>query len=211
MAAQGLQTLFPLDDTAVMGLREVVPKIPKILARVREARDFALATRPDAVVLIDSPDFTHRIARAVKRADPSIRSINYVAPQVWATRAYRARKMAGYFDLVLALLPFEAPFLRNPWSQIYFRRPSRDRTRRAHERRCRLACAAGHRCRCARAGCSARQPRQRNPLHPARFPRRRAPDRPARARSRHASAHGAPCCHPRARGHAGLANAAPHH
>lgn len=110
MAARGLKSLFPLDDTAVMGLREVVPKIPKILARVRQARDFALQTRPDAVVLIDSPDFTHRIARAVKRAAPSIRTINYVAPQVWATRAYRARAMAGYFDLVLALLPFEAPF-----------------------------------------------------------------------------------------------------
>jgi len=61
-------------------------------------------------VLIDSPDFTHRIARRLKRVDPSIRTINYVAPQVWASRAYRARKMARYFDLVLALLPFEAPF-----------------------------------------------------------------------------------------------------
>ncbi|HEY4124155.1 MAG TPA: lipid-A-disaccharide synthase [Rhizomicrobium sp.] len=110
MAAQGLKSLFPLDDTAVMGLREVVPKIPKILARVREARDFALTTRPDAVVLIDSPDFTHRIARAIKRINPDITTINYVAPQVWAMRAYRARAMVKYFDLVLALLPFEAPF-----------------------------------------------------------------------------------------------------
>ena len=93
-----------------MGLREVVPKIPAILARVREVCDFALKTRPDAVVLIDSPDFTHRIAQRLKRLDPSIRTINYVAPQVWASRAYRARKMARYFDLVLALLPFEAPF-----------------------------------------------------------------------------------------------------
>jgi lipid-A-disaccharide synthase len=110
MAAQGLESLFPLTDTAVMGLREVVPKIPKILARVREAADFALATRPDAVVLIDSPDFTHRIARRLKRIDPTIRTVNYVAPQVWASRPYRARAMARYFDLVLALLPFEAPF-----------------------------------------------------------------------------------------------------
>ena len=110
MAAQGLQSLYPLDATAVMGLREVVPAIPAILKRVREASDFALRTRPDAVVLIDSPDFTHRIAQRLKRIDPSIRTINYVAPQVWASRAYRARKMARYFDLVLALLPFEAPF-----------------------------------------------------------------------------------------------------
>jgi len=110
MTAEGLESLFSLDATAVMGLREVVPAIPAILRRVRQASDFALKTRPNAVVLIDSPDFTHRIAQRLKRSDPSIRTINYVAPQVWASRAYRARKMARYFDLVLALLPFEAPF-----------------------------------------------------------------------------------------------------
>jgi lipid-A-disaccharide synthase len=110
MAAQGLQSLFPLNDTAVMGLREVVPKIPKILRRVRDAADFALATHPDAVVLIDSPDFTHRIGRSLKISDPTLRIVNYVAPQVWASRQYRARKMARYIDLVLALLPFEVPF-----------------------------------------------------------------------------------------------------
>ncbi|MBU6298549.1 MAG: lipid-A-disaccharide synthase [Alphaproteobacteria bacterium] len=110
MAAQGLRSLFPLDATAVMGLREVVPKIPEILARVRQAADFAVETRPDAVVLIDSPDFTHRIARRLKKIAPRIVTINYVAPQVWASRAYRARAMARYFDMVLALLPFEAPF-----------------------------------------------------------------------------------------------------
>jgi lipid-A-disaccharide synthase len=113
MAAQGLKSLYPLDATAVMGLREVVPRIPAILRRVREAADYALAERPDAVVCIDSPDFTHRIARRVKRLAPDIRTVNYVAPQVWASRQYRARKMARYFDLVLALFPFEAPFFED--------------------------------------------------------------------------------------------------
>ena len=112
MAAEGLETLFSLDATAVMGLREVVPAIPRILRRVRQATDFALETRPDAVVLIDSPDFTHRIARAIKKRDPSIRTVNYVAPQVWASRAYRTKQMAKDFDLVLALFPFEVPFLK---------------------------------------------------------------------------------------------------
>jgi lipid-A-disaccharide synthase len=110
MAEQGLQSLFPLDDTAVMGLREVVPRIPAILRRVREATDLAMREKPDAVVCIDSPDFTHRIAQRLKRIAPQIRTVNYAAPQVWASRSYRARKMARYFDLVLALLPFEAPF-----------------------------------------------------------------------------------------------------
>jgi lipid-A-disaccharide synthase len=112
MAREGLQSLFALDATAVMGLREVVPAIPRILRRVRQATDFALATRPDAVVLIDSPDFTHRIARAIKQRDPSIRTVNYVAPQVWASRSYRTKQMAKDFDLVLALFPFEVPFLQ---------------------------------------------------------------------------------------------------
>jgi lipid-A-disaccharide synthase len=110
MEAQGLRSLFPLSDTAVMGLREVVPKIPVILRRVREISDYALKHGPDAVVLIDSPDFTHRIARRLKSIDPAIRTVNYVPPQVWASRAYRARAMARYFDIALALLPFEPPF-----------------------------------------------------------------------------------------------------
>jgi lipid-A-disaccharide synthase len=110
MEAQGLTSLYPVKDTAVMGLREVVPRIPLILRRVREVTDYALGTRPDAVVLIDSPDFTHRIARRLKRLAPEIPTIDYVAPQVWASRTYRAKAMARNFDLLLALLPFEPPF-----------------------------------------------------------------------------------------------------
>jgi len=112
MAGEGLESLFSLDATAVMGLREVVPAIPRILKRVRQATDFALVTRPDAVVLIDSPDFTHRIAHAIKKRDPSIKTVNYVAPQIWASRSYRTKQMAHDFDLVLALFPFEVPFLK---------------------------------------------------------------------------------------------------
>lgn len=110
MEREGLESLYPLDATAVMGLREVVPAIPAILRRVKQAVDFAVQTRPDALVVIDSPDFTHRVARALRKRDPSIRTVDYVAPQVWASRAYRARAMARYFDLVLALFPFEVPF-----------------------------------------------------------------------------------------------------
>ena len=110
MAREGLTSLYSLDATAVMGLREVVPAIPKILRRVRQAVDFAVQTKPDVVVVIDSPDFTHRVAQGIKARDSSIRTVDYVAPQVWASRAYRARKMAHYFDLVLALFPFEVPF-----------------------------------------------------------------------------------------------------
>jgi lipid-A-disaccharide synthase len=119
MSAEGLQSLFPLDATSVMGLREVVPRIPAILKRVREAADFALQTRPDLVVIIDSPDFTHRIARRLKRLDPSIRIANYAPPQVWASRSYRARKMARYIDAVLTLFPFEAAFFERYGIRAY--------------------------------------------------------------------------------------------
>jgi lipid-A-disaccharide synthase len=119
MSAEGLKSLFPLDATSVMGLREVVPRIPAILKRVREASDFALKTRPDLVVIIDSPDFTHRIAQRLKRLDPSIRTANYAPPQVWASRSYRARKMARYIDAVLTLFPFEAAFFERYGIRAY--------------------------------------------------------------------------------------------
>ena len=112
MTREGLKSLYSLDATAVMGLREVVPAIPRILARVKQAADYAVQIHPDALVVIDSPDFTHRIARAVKKRDPTIKTVNYVAPQVWASRAYRAKAMARYFDLILALFPFEVPFFQ---------------------------------------------------------------------------------------------------
>lgn len=110
MRAAGLQSLFSLDDTSVMGLREVVPRVPRILQRVRQAADLAVRLQPDVAVMIDSPDFTHRVAKRIKRLAPRIRLANYVAPQVWASRPKRAQAMAKYFDHVLCLLPFEVPF-----------------------------------------------------------------------------------------------------
>ena len=110
MRAAGLQSLFSLDDTSVMGLREVVPRVPRILARVRQAAAFAAKMQPDITVTIDSPDFTHRVAKAIRRMAPDLKLVSYVAPQVWASRPERAKKMATYFDHVLCLLPFEVPF-----------------------------------------------------------------------------------------------------
>ena len=120
MEAEGLTSLFSLADTSVMGLKEVVPKIPAILARVREAADFAIAERPDLVVLIDSPDFTHRIARRLKRMAPDIAIAKYVAPQVWASRPQRAKSLAEFVDYLLALLPFEPPFFEQHGLKTYF-------------------------------------------------------------------------------------------
>ena len=120
MEREGLKSLYTLDASSVMGLREVVPRIPAILRRVREAADYAVKIHPDLLVVIDSPDFTHRIARKVRESDPSIRTANYAPPQVWASRSYRARKMARYIDAVLALLPFEPEFFARYGMKSFF-------------------------------------------------------------------------------------------
>jgi lipid-A-disaccharide synthase len=77
------------------------------LRRIRETADAVIEASPDILVIIDSPDFTHRVARQVRARDPSIPIVNYVSPTVWAWRPGRARAMLGYVDHVLALLPFE--------------------------------------------------------------------------------------------------------
>ncbi len=119
MMAQGMKPLFTIGATSVMGLREVVPRIPAILRRVREASDFALKTHPDVLVIIDSPDFTHRIARRMKHLDPSIPIINYAPPQVWASRSYRAKRMARYIDAVITFFPFEGEFFQRFGIPVY--------------------------------------------------------------------------------------------
>ncbi len=107
MAAAGLTSLFPMSDIAVMGLWPVLERLPLILRRIRETADAAIAARPDLLVLIDSPDFCHRVAKRVKKARPDQKIVLYVSPTVWAWRPGRARKIAAFTDRLLALLPFE--------------------------------------------------------------------------------------------------------
>lgn len=110
MQAQGMESLFDMEDLSVMGLAEVLPKYRHLKARIRQAADAVLAAQPDALITIDSPDFCFRVAKRVRAAAP-IRTIHYVAPSVWAWRPGRAQKMARVIDHVLALLPFEPPFM----------------------------------------------------------------------------------------------------
>jgi lipid-A-disaccharide synthase len=107
MEAEGLRSLFPLADIAVMGILPVLAKLPSLLARIREAAAAVVAARPDALILIDGPDFTHRVARRVRKALPGLPIVDYVAPSVWAWRPGRAKAMRAYVDCLLALLPFE--------------------------------------------------------------------------------------------------------
>ncbi len=107
MAAEGVPSLFPLGDLAIIGFAAIATSLPKILKRIAEAADAVIAANPDVLVIIDSPEFTHRVARRVRARAPHIVIVDYVCPSVWAWRPGRARAMRSYVDRVLALLPFE--------------------------------------------------------------------------------------------------------
>ena len=107
MEAAGMPSIFPLADVAVMGPAAILKRLPTLVRRVYQTVDAALAFNPDAVVIIDSPEFTHPIAKRIRQRRPSIPIIDYVSPSVWAWRPGRARKMRPYVDHLLALLPFE--------------------------------------------------------------------------------------------------------
>jgi lipid-A-disaccharide synthase len=107
MAIEGLTSRFPIEELSIIGLAAVVRQLPMILRRIRETADAVIAAAPDILVIIDSPDFTHRVAKRVRAAAPHLPIVDYVSPTVWAWRPGRARAMKPYIDHVLALLPFE--------------------------------------------------------------------------------------------------------
>ncbi|RWR32720.1 lipid-A-disaccharide synthase [Sinirhodobacter populi] len=111
MEAEGLTSRFPMEELSVMGIAEVLPKYRHLKRRIAETAQAVIAMRPDALITIDSPDFCLRVARIVKEAVPDQKTIHYVAPSVWAWRPGRAVKMARVIDHVLALLPFEPPYM----------------------------------------------------------------------------------------------------
>ncbi|MEP2642221.1 lipid-A-disaccharide synthase [Roseobacter sp.] len=110
MQAQGLTSLFPMDELSVMGIAEILPKYRALKARIRQTAQTVINTAPDVMITIDSPDFSLRVAKLVKAAS-RIRTVHYVAPTVWVWRPGRARKMAKVIDHVLALFPFEPPLM----------------------------------------------------------------------------------------------------
>lgn len=111
MQAEGMESLFPMEELSVMGIAEVLPKYFPLKRRIRQAAEAVLASGAEALITIDSPDFCLRVAALVKVARPDFRTIHYVAPSVWAWRPGRAAKMARVIDHVLALLPFEPPYM----------------------------------------------------------------------------------------------------
>jgi lipid-A-disaccharide synthase len=107
MERQGLKSLFSLSETALIGALAIARRLFPLIRRIRETAEAAIASDADALVIIDSPEFTHRVAKRVRRRRPDMLIIDYVAPTVWAWRPWRARSMLKYVDHVMALLPFE--------------------------------------------------------------------------------------------------------
>ncbi len=112
MIGQGLDSIFAYQDLAVMGVAEVLPKLPTLLSRIRKTINHIKDTKPAVVVTIDSPDFCFRVAKAVKKemGEDAPKLIHYVAPTVWAWRPKRAEKIAKFLDGLLCLFPFEPPY-----------------------------------------------------------------------------------------------------
>jgi lipid-A-disaccharide synthase len=107
LEAQGLQSLFDYSELSIMGISQVLARLPNLIRRIRQTTAAIIAAKPDVLVIIDSPDFTHRVAKAVRKALPDLPVINYVCPSVWAWKPERAPRMRAYVDHVLAVLPFE--------------------------------------------------------------------------------------------------------
>ena len=110
MIRAGLDSLFPMDEIAIMGIGEILRQYRALKARIRQTAEAVIAAQPDVLVTIDLPEFSLRVAELVK-ARSDIRVVHYVAPTVWAWRPKRAGKMARHVDQVLALLPFEPPYM----------------------------------------------------------------------------------------------------
>lgn len=136
MQAQGLDSLFPMSDLSVMGITEVLPRLPLLMRRIRQTAHHIRTKQPDIVVTVDAPDFSFRVAAALRKPEKTTlsqviaawlnddewnktpvnfripRMIHYVAPTVWAWRPERAAKVARLYDGILCLFPFEPPWFR---------------------------------------------------------------------------------------------------
>ena len=111
MKSKGVVSLFDYAELSAMGIVEVIPKIFKILKIIKKISQYALAWRPDLIITIDGPDFSFRVAKKIKKNWPSAKIVHYVAPSVWAWRSYRTKTISKFVDHVLAVLPFEPPYM----------------------------------------------------------------------------------------------------
>jgi lipid-A-disaccharide synthase len=111
MKEQGLNSLFPMEELSVMGVAEILPRLFKLIGRIKETVTDIIAKEPDMVVTIDAPDFSFRVQKKVrsKMTNPP-KLVHYVAPTVWAWREHRALKVSKFLDGMICLFDFEPPY-----------------------------------------------------------------------------------------------------
>ncbi|WP_297322144.1 lipid-A-disaccharide synthase [uncultured Bartonella sp.] len=113
LEALGLKSQFDSDEIALMGLGAVLKKLPQLMLHIYRLARFIADERPECLIIIDSPDFTHRVAKRLRKIAPEIPIIKYIAPSVWAWRPKRAKAMRPFIDRVLVVLPFEVKVMRD--------------------------------------------------------------------------------------------------
>ena len=110
MAAVGLTSLFDIDELSIIGVGAIVARLPQLVRRIGQTVRHILSQEPDALVVIDSYAFSHRVARRVHKARPDLPILNYVPPAVWAYHPERSTAMRGYIDRAICVFPFEPDF-----------------------------------------------------------------------------------------------------
>lgn len=111
LQALGLNSLFDGSEIALMGFSAILRDLPRLIRRIGQTANAIAAQKPDCLITIDSPDFSLRVAKKVRAANPAIPIVHYVCPSVWAWRPGRAVAMKPYVDHILCILPFEVKAL----------------------------------------------------------------------------------------------------
>ena len=112
MQSNNFISLFEMSDISIFGIFPVLRRLFFLLSKINDVVNDIIKKKPNIIILIDSPDFNHRVAKKVKRHLPNVPIVCYVAPTVWAWRQGRAKKMSGYFDHLLSVIPFEVNFFK---------------------------------------------------------------------------------------------------
>ncbi len=112
MKEKGVDSLFDISELSVMGISAVAAKLPSLLKRIKQTANDIIEKKPDVLLLIDSPEFSYRVAKKVRKQLPQVKIVKYVAPTVWAWREGRAKKIKPYIDHIMAILPFEPDLLK---------------------------------------------------------------------------------------------------
>ncbi len=110
MQSNNFTSLFDMSDISIFGIFPVLRKVFFLMSKINDVVIDISQKKPDIIILIDSPDFNHRVAKKVKKYLPDVPIVCYVAPTVWAWRQGRAKKMSEYFDYLLSVIPFEVNF-----------------------------------------------------------------------------------------------------